>query len=350
MGFVMQTEALIQVLVVEDSMTMRRFLVDLINQMPGMMVCGEAHDGVEALKLVKKLQPSVISMDIHLPKMDGVEATREIMQISPTPIVVASSGVGQREVDVAMLALEAGALAAIPKPSAAPQDKQLRSDYLRMLYYMAKVSVVRRYKAQTMPNDLSAMVLKSDPNLELIVMGASAGGPGTLARVLEPLPADLDIPILVVQHLSAEFVQGFVNWLDRRVKLPVRQALAGQIPVAGEIWVAPGGYHMRLDRDGHIQLVKDQGEYRHQPAVDVLFESAATLCGANTVGVLLTGMGDDGAQGLEKLKAAGGRTIVQDQATSVVFGMPAAAIERGAAQFVLPDAQIARVLQELCVR
>lgn len=342
----MQTQALVKVLVVEDSITTRRFLVDLINQTPGMMVCGEAYDGAEAIRLVEELRPSVISMDIHMPKMDGVEATRQIMQLSPRPIVVASNGVGQREVDVAMLALEAGAVAAIPKPSAAPQDVQQRMDYLRMLNYMARVSVVRRYKADV-PQSTTPIRVQADTNLELIVIGASSGGPGAVARILENLPAELPVPILLVQHLAAEFVPGFVNWLDRRTALPVRLAMKNRRPIPGEVWVAPGGVHMILKADGTIAFDPEKGQHRHQPAVDVLFESVAALCGKSSIGVLLTGMGEDGALGLQSLHEAGARTIVQDEASAVVFGMPAAAIERGAAEFILPDTQIAQVLQEL---
>ena len=183
----MLTEALVKVLVVEDSMTTRRFLVKLINEMPGLMVCGEAYDGVEAVRLAAEVEPDVISMDIQMPRMDGVTATREIMSKFPVPIVVASNGVGQREVDVAMQALAAGAVAAIPKPDAAPTGQASRMEYLRMLRYMAKVSVVRRYTSGHHHDDVPTIpVQKSTP--QLVVIGASAGGPGALAEIIGALP------------------------------------------------------------------------------------------------------------------------------------------------------------------
>lgn len=343
----MQTEAMVQVLVVEDSMTTRRFLVDLINQTPGLMVCGEAYDGVEAVRLTAELFPNVISMDIQMPRMNGVEATQRIMQKFPTPIVVAANGVGQQEVDVAMQALAAGAVAAIPKPSAAPQASKQRTEYVRMLRYMSKVSVVRR-RIELDDLSLAQLAPSPPPQVELVVIGASTGGPGALARVLSSLPADFPVPILVVQHLEAPFVPGFVDWLDRNCDITVRLAEAGAIPVAGEVWVAPGNTHMALQPNGQIVLHSERGEYRHQPAVDVLFDSAVSVCGQYTVGVLLSGMGDDGARGLEQLYNAGAHTIVQDEPTSVVFGMPGAAIDRNAVTSVLPDTHIGPALRKLC--
>lgn len=343
----MHTEALVQVLVVEDSITTRRFLVDLINGTPGLMVCGEAYDGVEAVRLTAELLPNVISMDIQMPRMDGVEATQNIMEQFPTPIVVAANGVGQREVDVTMHALAAGAVAAIPKPSAAPQSQKQRIEYVRMLHYMSKVKVIRRRQtASTVP--MQQIASSSSPRVDLVVLGASTGGPGALGRILSALPEDFPVPVLVVQHLEAPFVRGFVDWLDRNCAIKVRLADAGAIPLAGEVWVAPGDTHMALQSNGEIVLHSDKGEYRHQPAIDVLFESAAAACGPHVVGVLLTGMGDDGARGLEYMYSQGAYTIVQDEATSVVFGMPAAAIERNAVSTVLPDVDIGSALLALC--
>jgi two-component system, chemotaxis family, protein-glutamate methylesterase/glutaminase len=343
----MQTEAMVQVLVVEDSMTARRFLVDLINQTPGLMVCGEAYDGVEAVRLTAELFPNVISMDIQMPRMNGVEATQHIMHKFPTPIVVAANGIGQHEVDVTMQALAAGAVAAIPKPSAAPQDSKHRTDYVRMLRYMSRVSLVRRYAPNTEP-PLPQLEDVQNATVEVVVIGASTGGPGALVRVLGSLPADFPVPILVVQHLEAPFVPGFVDWLDRHCEITVRLAEAGEIPGAGEVLVAPGNTHMALQSDGQIVLNSNKGEHRHQPAVDVLFDSAVSLCGQHAVGVLLSGMGDDGARGMEKLYTIGAQTIVQDEATSVVFGMPGAAIDRNAVTTILPDTHIGPALLKLC--
>lgn len=342
----MQTQSLVHVLVAEDSITTRRYLVELINNMPGLMVCGQAHDGLEALRLTKELRPDVISMDIRMPRMDGLEATKQIMATVPTPIVAVSSSVAQREVDIAMQAIEAGALIALEKPSAAPADTAKQREYLRMLYLMASVSVVRRHRT---PIEIPPVPDEFVPEVatEIVVMGASAGGPAAIVQILGQLPAGFPLPILVVQHLGADFVPGFANWLASRCQLKVQVALEGRVPAAGEIWVAPGGKHMTLNKDRQVVLHSDKGPHRHQPSIDVLFESVAQLYGARAIGVLLTGMGDDGARGMEKLRAQGARTIAQDEETCVVFGMPAAAMERQAVDYVLPLSHIAEALMDL---
>ncbi len=341
----MLTEYMVKVLVVEDSITTRRFLVKLINDMPGLMVCGEAYDGLEAVRLTAELQPDVISMDIHMPRMDGVEATRQIMIHTPTPVVIASNGIGQREVDFSMQALAAGAVAVIQKPTAAPSDDARRMDYVRLLRYMAKVKVIRRYAS--LPLASLPMSLQPRVNAKMVVIGASAGGPAALAEILTHLPADFPLPIIIVQHLDPDFVEGFVQWLNNRSALTVRIAVEGEHPMAGHVLVAPGGAHTVIRSDGTIGLVWDKGNYRHQPAVDMLFLSAAEVFGKEVIAVLLTGMGTDGAEGMAQLYKLGAHTIVQDEATSVVYGMPAAAIKQNAAEFVLPDVKIAEALIEL---
>ncbi|MBI5931974.1 MAG: chemotaxis-specific protein-glutamate methyltransferase CheB [Chloroflexi bacterium] len=346
----METMSMVQVLVVEDSMTTRRFLVDLINNIPGMMVVAEAEDGLQALRLVEELKPDVISMDIQMPNMDGLQATQHIMANTPTPIVIVSAGLGQREVDYAMLAIEAGALAAIDKPTATPQDQAKRTEYLRLLRLMAGVSVVRRRALDQLEQQLDSLpnIQADDQNLpDIVVIGASAGGPGALTQVLSYLPEDFPLPVLVTQHLSADFVPGLANWLGRRCVLPVRLALEGEYPQPGEVWIAPGGYHMQLSAEGRVLLTPDKGHYRHQPSVDALFDSVANVYGRKTIAVLLTGMGDDGAAGMERLFAFGARTIVQNEETCVVYGMPGAAVERGAAEYILPLGEIGRAITRL---
>ncbi len=346
----MDTMSMVQVLVVEDSMTTRRFLVDLINNIPGLMVIGEAEDGLQALRLVEELKPDVISMDIQMPNMDGLQATQHIMANSPTPIVVVSAGLGQREVDYAMLAIEAGALAAIDKPTAIPQDEAKRTEYLRLLRLMAGVTVVRRRTFEQLEQRLDSLPnIQADTHHlpEIVVIGASAGGPGALTQVLSYLPEDFPLPVLVTQHLSADFVPGLANWLGRRCVLPVRLATEGDYPQPGEVWIAPGGYHMQLSPEGRVQLVPEKGHYRHQPSVDALFDSTATVYGRKVIAVLLTGMGDDGAEAMARLFAYGARTIVQNEETCVVYGMPGAAVERGAAEYILPIGEIGRAITRL---
>jgi two-component system chemotaxis response regulator CheB len=246
------------------------------------------------------------------------------------------------------LAIEAGALAAVEKPSASPQDEAKRDEFLQLLRLMARVRVIRRNPNLSPPVSLPSPIranLLSSP--ELIVIGASAGGPGALVQILGKLPENFPIPILVVQHLSADFVPGFADWLSRRCKMRVRIPIQGDLPTAGEIWIAPGGKHMSLSIDGRVMLHSDKGNHRHQPSIDILFEGVSKVFGKRAIGILLTGMGDDGAEGLEMLYRQGARTIAQDEATSVVFGMPAAAIERQAAEYVLPIHQIGTALLDL---
>lgn len=347
----MDTLSMVKVLVVEDSLTTRRFLVDLIETIPGMMVCGEAHDGAEAIRMTKELRPHVISMDIQMPQIDGLEATREIMMTCPTPIVVVS-GLGQKQVDFAMLAMEAGAVAAVETPTATPQDEPKRREFLRMLRLMAGVTVVRRYPERLATpvapeNRPKAVAPLASRQPQIVLIGASAGGPGAIARILEHLPADFPLPVVIVQHLGADFVTGFATWLERRCRLPVRLAVEDEIPMGGGVFVAPGGKHLTINQEGRFVLHSEKGSHRHQPSINLLFQSAAGAYGARAVGILLSGMGDDGAEGMAMLFEKGARTIVQDEATSVVFGIPAAAIERNAAEYVLPVNQIASALLAL---
>lgn len=339
-----------QVLIVEDSVTSRRFLANLVNNAPGMVVVGEASDGIEAIQMTKDTAPDVISMDLRMPRMDGLEAIRQIMQQHPTPIVAVSSILGQTEIDMAMLAMEAGAVAALEKPTAAPEDETRRREFLRMLHLMASVKVIRRYRENSsapVPDHFSALIKARTTQPEIVVVGASAGGPGALAVILEQISIDFPLPILIVQHLSADFVPGLVDWLDRRCPLPIRLAEEGEFPRAGQVLFAPGGKHMTVNGEGRIVLRSDKGDYRHQPSVDMLFSGVAQVYGSRAIGVLLTGMGDDGAQGMAQLRAAGARTLAQNEETSVVFGMPAAAIALDAVEYVLPVEQIAAALYDL---
>jgi two-component system chemotaxis response regulator CheB len=344
----MDTLSMVKVLVVEDSITTRRFLCDLVETMPGMMVCGEAHNGIEAVRLARELRPHVISMDIQMPEMDGLEATREIMTSHPTPIVVVS-GLGQKQIDFAMLAMEAGALAAVETPTAAPQDEAKRHEFLRMLRLMAGVSVVRRsplHMATPVP-ELVKATSNAGKSPQIVVVGASAGGPGAIARILEHLPERFPLPIIIVQHLGPDFVPGFATWLSRRSPLPVRLAVEGGLPLKGEVTIAPGGKHLTIGADGRFVLHSEKGDYRHQPSINKLFESVAEVYGGRAIAILLSGMGDDGADGMAVLATKGAHTLAQDEATSVVFGIPAAAIAREAVQYVLPVQDIAAALLNL---
>jgi two-component system, chemotaxis family, protein-glutamate methylesterase/glutaminase len=345
----------IRVLVVEDSITQRHQLVSLIQKAPDMTVIGQARDGLEAILLAEKLRPDVISMDIRMPRLGGLDATRQIMEQFPTPIVIVSHA--SSDADMAMQAMQAGALAAIEKPPARthPEFDTRCDELLSMLRLMAGVHVIRHWPspsngsaADTLPK--TAQLRNSLVVPEIVAIGASAGGPGTLATLFRGLTPSFALPILVVQHLAADFMPGLADWLNRSSNLPVRLAVDGEIPPPGTVLVAPGGHHLRLSTDRRIVLDSDRGNFRHHPAVDVLLRSVAESYGPRSIGVVLTGMGDDGAEGLRAMRATGARTIVQDEATCVVFGMPAAAIALGAAEFVLPLEKIASTILRLSDR
>jgi two-component system chemotaxis response regulator CheB len=354
--------AVIRVLVVEDSLTQRHQLVSLIQKAPGMTVAGQARDGLEALALIKKVKPDVISMDIRMPRLDGLETTRHIMEQHPTPIVIVSHAASDAE--LAIQAMQAGALAALEKPPARnhPDFARRCDELLSMLRLMAGVSVIRHWNAKPRPAAEQRSPLppalatgnstgtNQSPIPEIVAIGASAGGPGALSALLTGLMPTLNLPILITQHLTAEFMPGLAEWLNRSGPLSVRLAAHGDVPRPGEVLLAPGGVHMSLSAEGRIVLDSNKGAYRHQPAVDALFESVAQGYGPRAIGVVLTGMGDDGAAGLRAMRDAGAHTIAQDEATCVVFGMPGAAIALGAAEFVLPLKEISSAILALSDR
>ncbi|MBZ0280886.1 MAG: chemotaxis-specific protein-glutamate methyltransferase CheB [Anaerolineae bacterium] len=346
----MAASAPIRVLIAEDSPTARYHLARIINAAPGLQVVGEARDGKEAVEMAASLLPDVISMDIRMPALDGLEATRRIMAQHPTPIVVVSALL-EADVELSFKAIEAGALAVVGKPSS--RGTEILSDRGRQLTTtlaaMAGVSVVRRWRREStelktvgnqkeIPSGNSLLVTHPS-SLDVIAIGTSAGGPSALSTLLGRLPTDLPVPVLVVQHLPDEFMVGLARWLDEVTPLPVHMAQEAMLLEAGNVYLAPGNRHLTVARTGNelvARLVQAVGEYRYCPSVDVLLESVAAVCGVRGAGIILTGMGDDGASGLKILRSAGGRTFAQAQKGCTVFGMPGEAIERGGAEHVVP--------------
>lgn len=347
----------IRVLVAEDSPTVRYYLTQIINDAPGLTVVGEARDGAEALVLAESLKPDVISMDIQMPRVDGLESTRRIMARCPTPIVIVSSLV-EDEINLSFQAMEAGALAVVPKPPSRdkPTFNEHQKQLVTTLTAMSKVRVIRRWISSAPPvsttveTQENAALQMPDVKVEVVVIGASAGGPGALSQLLAALPEKLSVPIMIVQHLPEEFVPGLTRWLAESASLPVRVAADGLILKRGVVYIAPGHAHLTVIRRGGTlvaHLLRTRGAHRYQPAVDVLFDAVAKTCGARAVGIILTGMGDDGAAGLLAMRAAGARTFAQDNVTSTVFGMPAAAIQAGAVEQILPLDEIPGALLKL---
>jgi two-component system, chemotaxis family, protein-glutamate methylesterase/glutaminase len=331
----------IRVLIAEDSPTARLYLKTLINESDGFTVIGEARDGTEAISLTQQLKPDIVTMDINMPITDGLTATRQIMSDCPTPVVVVSGVVGT-EVDLSMEALKSGALAVLPKlpDRKRPEFEERKRELLYTLKAMSGVKVISRrdkFIDKTSTRPMTAMNINR-PKPQLAVIGASTGGPSAIQRVVAKLPPDFSLPLVIVQHMPDEFLGGLARWLRSSTKLQVQMA-HNQIELRpGVIYVALGGAHLRVQRLGsslYTVLSKDMGNERFQPSINILFESVANVCGAAAIGVILTGMGDDGAEGLLKLRQAGAYTFAQDATSSTVYGMPNAAVEKGAVERVV---------------
>jgi two-component system, chemotaxis family, protein-glutamate methylesterase/glutaminase len=336
----------IRVLLAEDSAVTRAYLTYLLEEDPGIEVVGAAKNGQEAVELAAGLRPDVILMDVHMPVLDGYEATRKIMELSPTPIVMATASSSQSETRGGFTALEAGALILLAKPPALWEEghDEAAGELLRTLKLMAEVKVVRR-RALNGSGQHPSERFTRPRRPRVIAIGASTGGPQALTAILAGLPARLGIPIVLVQHITDGFIDGFVAWLGTRTTMDVVVASQGQELRPGTMYVAGSGRHLAITRDGRISLDHGPPANGFRPSISRLFDSVAESCGREAVGVLLTGMGRDGADGLRRMRDAGALTIAQDEATSVVFGMPGEAVRLKAACEVLPPAAIAEALR-----
>lgn len=348
---------MVRVMVVDDSPVARELLVHVLGGAPRIQVVGTASDGDEAVREAERLRPDVIVMDIHLPGMDGFAATRRIMETAPTRIVMATATSDVNEVAANFRAIEAGALAVLAKPRGPghPQFATAADELVRTVRVMSEVPVVRRWPRQGGTPRVPAHPTVPSPSspssaIRIVVAGASTGGPIALKELLSGLPKDLPVPILVVQHISDSFVDGFAQWLGDSTGYAVRVATDGEETRSGVAYVAPSGSHMHVRSPGKVELVDGPEEHGVKPSVSVLFRSAAAAFGAAAAAVLLTGMGRDGAQELKRLRDGGSITFAQDRESSVVFGMPGAAVALGAARYVLPPQKIATVLAGLVAR
>jgi two-component system chemotaxis response regulator CheB len=330
----------VRVMVVEDSLVVRQLLLHIISRDPRLVVAAAVGSAEEALHEIGRVQPDVISMDIRLPGMDGLEATRRIMSEHPTPIVVIAGSIEDTSLKISMNALRAGALTVVEKPvglTSAGFDA-IAETICTQLYIMSQVPVVRQRSFQWRASDTSS---KSDPDRRIIrptIMGiaASTGGPPALAKVLGALPTDFPLPILLVQHMGPPFMEGFASWLNGLMALEVRIARDQEIPVAGNVYVAPGDRHLLLSSAGTLQISTAPALASQRPSATLLFRSMAKAAGSRGLGVILTGMGEDGAEGLVEMRHAGGYTLAEDESTAVVYGMPAAAARMGGVRASLP--------------
>lgn len=343
----------VRVLIAEDSPVARELLVSIMQSTPGLQVVGTARNGAEAVRLAKRLKPDVITMDVHMPEMDGFEAANQIMREAPCPIVIISNSMDKHERELTFDALKAGALSAINKPTMYDPPEILEALATRVKL-MSEVKVVRRWsqasKRSSKPQDLAgppALKRNGKSKIQLVTIASSTGGPGMLAKIFSELTLDFPVPILVVQHITPGFGDGLATWLNQQTALEVRIAQHADEPKAGRILIAPDGYHMIVNSMGLITLTKEPPLHGLRPAADYLFNSVAQVYGATAIGVVLTGMGSDGAEGLLAMREMGAHTVAQDKSTCVVFGMPAVAIELGAAEQILPAQRIAAAIMAL---
>jgi len=345
----------VRTMIVEDSRVVREFLTHIIGRDPRLEVAAVVTSAEEALRVLHQVMPDVISMDICLPGMDGFIATQRIMAERPTPIVVVAANVGSDDRKITINALRAGALSVLEKPGGSTHEdyESFAERLCTQLAIMSQVKVItqrigrRTQQASTAPSATSVAVPRnSTTSYEMLGVVASTGGPNALVEIINGLDNDFRLPILLVQHITSSFSTAFAAWLDDVCPLRVVQARHGERPGAGHVYVPPADRHLTIhNRRLHLSdapLVSMQ-----RPSGTVLLRSMAADLGARTIGVLLTGMGEDGAEGLLAIREAGGHTIAEDESTAVVYGMPGAAVALGAVRESLPLHGIAPRLRHL---
>jgi len=336
----------IRVLVVDDSAFMRKILKDIINSDPELEVCCEAKDGIEAITKAKLYKPDVITLDVEMPRMNGLDALRVIMKQNPTPVIMISA-LTQEGAEATIKALEYGAIDFIPKPGSSVSIgiKDLRDEIIAKIKEAAKVP--RKFlelKRVRLLRVQKSRRKSGVPAKTAVAIAASTGGPQSLLKVFPKFPEDLGAAVLLVQHMPPGFTKSFAKRLDSVSKINVKEAEHGEVVEENWGYVAPGGYHMEVElRNGKPVITLNQKPKIHgvRPAADPMMKTAAEVFGWRTVGVVMTGMGRDGAEGIVAIKKKGGITIAQDKETSIIFGMPKAAIETGMVDYIVPLDRIA---------
>ncbi|ETR71002.1 MAG: Chemotaxis response regulator protein-glutamate methylesterase [Candidatus Magnetoglobus multicellularis str. Araruama] len=312
---------MIGVVIVDDSPTFRLLARSILESDPDIQVLGEAINGFEALRVCKQYQPDIITMDIHMPSMDGYATIQSIMTDMPCPIIVLTGSPGSFNENTHKKAIQSGALVALPKPKDIQGIDPEADRLIEKIKSMSQVKVIRRRKfTQLSRPDLYS---KTQSNkIKIIGIGASTGGPPAIQKILSELSHSIECPIVIVQHISQGFVQNLSKWLISSTSFNVGLAEHGLRMVPGNVYIAQDNTHLKVNREGRLVLYHSVPVDGHQPSVTVLFESIAQEYGPSGMGILLTGMGCDGAAGLKKMADSGSLTIAQDEKSSVVFGMP----------------------------
>ncbi|NQV02485.1 MAG: chemotaxis-specific protein-glutamate methyltransferase CheB [Bacteroidia bacterium] len=353
----MTQKAKTRILIVDDSTTVRNLLKMLLSEDSQFEIAGIVSDGTEAVDFVKREKPDVISMDIHMPGMNGFEATRQIMSAYPVPIVIVSSAYHPGETQLSFKALEAGALAILPRPSGPGHPDFLKNgkSYRSTLKSLSEVRVVRRNRGEvkssaTAHHQEATGQSSKDYNQQetgtdnMIAIGASAGGPSPILTILKMTPKDIPSPILIVQHIDKGFAEGFAQWLGQGSAIPVIIPKDGDRLVPGHAYLAAGDHHLGIKRKGVVEISNASPEDNLRPAVSFLFRTVGRSYGKNAVALILSGMGYDGAKELKTLKEMGAYTLVQDEESALVYGMPGEAIRLHAACRVLPPERMTQAI------
>jgi two-component system chemotaxis response regulator CheB len=344
----------VTVLLVDDSLIALTILSRILSTAPDIQVVGQARSGREALELIPRLQPAVICTDLNMPDIDGLQLTKEVMERFPRPILVVSAAVQPEHAQNVFRLLEAGAIDVLPKPRGglAADEQGVAQELIRKIKIISGVvALTRRPKmvSSRTPLHNSPSPSPSPARPHIVTIGASTGGPQALQTILAQLPASFPAPVLCVQHISEGFLRGLVNWLATSCAMPVKIAQPGEQPLPGAVYFPQEGTHLEIDKGGRLVCSQKAPVDGHRPSVTATFRSVAQYCAEAAIGVLLTGMGSDGAQGMQEIFRAGGITIAQNEESSVIFGMPKQAIALGAVKYVLPVNNIAFMLLELLV-
>lgn len=345
-----------KVLIVDDSITSREYLKSVIDADREFEVVGTARDGLEAVRLVQLQKPDIITMDIHMPRMNGFQATQKIMEIHPVPIVIISSSFIPADVENTFRAIKAGAVAVIEKPKGPglPESKHAMAKIIKTLKLMSEVKVVKRFardwKSKEMKcgsSDIQQIKKDLSAEIRIVAIGASTGGPAVIRTILSGLEGNFRAPLLVVQHIAPGFLNGMVEWLGKETLLSIRIPRHGEKILEKNVYFAPDGKHMGISADGEIVLSESSPLNGLKPSVSYLFDSVAEAYGRKAAGVLLTGMGKDGAPELKKMKNKGCVTIAQNRESSVVHGMPGEAIKIDGASYVFSPEEISAFLNSM---
>ena len=342
----------IRVVVVEDSLTIRKYLCELLATDPDIKVVGEAGDGREAIELCRELRPDIVTMDMVLPVMSGLAATEFIMAYCPTPILIVSASINRGELFKTYEALAAGAVDVLDKPAGDATDSGWEAKFLATVKLVSRIRVIMHPRGRHAPTTRLPKAPSVMPaphgTCQVIGLGASTGGPGAIVQILHALPTHFQLPILLVVHIGEPFGAAFADWLDGQSERSVCYAEDDMAVSAlrGCVALAPADRHLSV-HNGRLRISQEAERHSCRPSVDILFESLAHEYGATAAVCLLTGMGRDGAAGMLAVRNAGGRTIAQDEASCVVYGMPREAVQLGAAERVLPLDQIAPALAAL---